>query len=100
PGEGGVVEEVEAAHLVGAVVLAIPRTHAAVVDHLIEPFARMDGGGDGAHNLAGRLLAVHAGDGLVVNGRVRRVPLVVAVHPDPVHLPSPEDFGLPHDRAV
>ncbi len=44
---------VEAAHLVGTVVRAVARPHAAVIDLDIEPLGVVIGGVDGAHRLAG-----------------------------------------------
>src|SRR5207247_2802290 len=102
-GGGGPVlvqEEVEAPHLVGAVVRAVARPHAAVVDHVVEPLLTVHGGGHRAHHLAGGVLAVHAEDGLVAGRRALRGALVVAVHPDPVHLAATGDLVLPHHRDV
>src|SRR5437588_6172025 len=45
---GVVIEEVEAPDLVGAVVGAVARADAAVVDHLVEAVGAVDGGLDGA----------------------------------------------------
>ncbi len=55
-----VEQEVEAAHLVGAVVRAVARPHAAVVDHVVQAFVAVDGRRDRAHHLARRVLALHA----------------------------------------
>src|SRR6185295_10610881 len=83
-GGGGPVlvqEEVEAPHLVGAVVGAVAGAHAAVVDHVVQAFFAVDGGGHRTHDLAGRVLTVHAEDGLVVGvgARVFLGAFVVAV---------------------
>ena len=64
-------QEVEAAHLVGTVVGAVARAHAAVVDHGVEAFGGVDGGADGADLFAGRVLAVQAGHGLEVGADCR-----------------------------
>src|SRR5947199_3393245 len=106
--EGGrapvlVEEEVEAAHLVRAVVRAVPRAYAAVVDLVVEALVAVDGGGDRADGLARRVLALHAGDRLVV--RLQRLRLlgvagVVAVHADPVHLAAAADLVLADDGDV
>src|SRR5207245_11594539 len=53
----GVLEEVEAAHLVGAVVRAVARADAAVVDHVVQALGPVHRRLDGAHHLAGRVLA-------------------------------------------
>ena len=58
------IEEVEAAHLVRAVVRAVPGADAAVVRHDVEPLGVVHGGVDRADRLARRLLALHAGDRL------------------------------------
>src|SRR5262249_20094071 len=62
----GVSQEVEAAHLVGAVVRAVPRTDTAVVDHVVETLAAVDRGCHRADQLAGGVFAVHAGDRLEI----------------------------------
>src|SRR5262249_7556524 len=56
----GIVEEVEASHLVGAVVRAEARADAAVVDHQVEAVGIVDCRLDRADHLARRLLAMHA----------------------------------------
>src|SRR5205823_3389764 len=66
----GVLEEVEAADLVGTVVRAVTGADTAVVDHVVEALGAVDGGTDRADQLAGRLLAVHAGHWLVRDARV------------------------------
>ena len=55
-----VVEEVEAADLVRAVVAAVAGADAAVVDHLVQALVAVDGGVHRADVLARRVLAVHA----------------------------------------
>ena len=83
----GILEEVEPADLVRAVVRAVPRADAAVVGHLVEPLGAVRRRADRADELAGGLLAVHAGHRLEVDVGVRRVvALEVAVDPEPVHL--------------
>ena len=64
-----VQEEVEAPHLVGAVVRAVPRAHAAVVDHVVQALVAVHGGRHRADHLAGGVLAVHAEHRLVVGRR-------------------------------
>src|SRR5712691_8117288 len=58
-----VVEPVELPDVVGAVVAAVARAHAPVVDLPVEAFARVVGGIDRAHRLARRDLAVLAEHG-------------------------------------
>ena len=81
-----VQQEVEAPHLVGAVVRAVARPHAAVVDHVVQAFVAVHRGRHRADHLAGRVLAVHAENRLVVRLGVLGRALVVAVDADPVHL--------------
>src|ERR1039457_4452438 len=95
-----VVEEVEAPHLVGAVVRAVLRPDAAVVGHLVDAFLAVRRGGDGTHDLTGRLLAMHAHDGLVVHGGILWRPFVVPVDPDPVHLAPAPHLVLADRRDV
>src|SRR5262249_5671886 len=93
----GVLEEVEAPDLVGAVVRAVPRPDAAVVDHLVEPLGVVDRRLDRAHDLARRVLAVHARDGHERRLGGRRIAREVRVDAEPVHLPPTEDLA-PADR--
>src|SRR5439155_19193036 len=88
----GVVEPVEVAHLVGAVVGAITRADAAVVDLPVEPVGRVIGGVHGTDRLAGRVAAL-----LAQHRRHHRAdrpppPLfatrVIALDPHPAHLPA------------
>ena len=62
---GGELQEVEAAHLVGAVVGAVAGAHAAVVGHLVEAVGAVVGGVHRADVLAGRVVAVLAEHGLM-----------------------------------
>ena len=83
-----VVEPVEAPHLVGAVVGAVARTDAAVVDLLVEAFRALHSGLHGADVLAGGVVAM-----LTEHRHVHHVDVevartaVVAVDAHPVHLP-------------
>src|ERR1035437_3831112 len=95
-----VVVEIETPHLVGAVVRAVLRSDAAVVGHLVDAFLAVGRGGDGADDFAGRLLAVHAHDGLVVHRRVLEGALVIAVDADPVHLAAAPNLILADGRDV
>src|SRR4051812_26090243 len=96
-------EEVEAPHLVWAVVRAVARADAAVVDHVVQAFRAMRRRADGADQLARRGLALHAGDRLVIRLDrigVLRVTLEVVVDADPVHLAPAIHLLLADDRDV
>ena len=97
----GILEEVEPADLVRAVVRAVASAHAAVIRHLVEALVAVRRRFHGADGFAGGLLAVHAEDGLEVGIRARRlVALVIAIDPQPVHLARAEDLLPAHDRDV
>src|SRR5258706_5933189 len=59
-------QEVEAPHLVGAVVRAVAGADAAVVDLVVQALVAVHGGGHRADLLARRVLALHARQGLEV----------------------------------
>src|SRR4029453_11384471 len=82
------VEIVKPPHLVRAVVRAITCADAAVVDHGVEAFAVVHGGGDGADLLARRGFAVHAHHGLEDDIRPRVVDrsFEIPIDANPVHL--------------
>src|SRR5579864_8507551 len=61
-----VQQEVEAADFVGAVIGTVAGADAAVVDHLVQAVAAVNRGRDRTDQLAGRVLALHAGNRLVV----------------------------------
>ena len=77
-------EPVEVAHRVGAVVGAVERADAAVVDLDVESFRVVIGRVDRAHRLAGRVVALLAQHRHVLHLHVRELAFVVAVHADPV----------------
>ncbi len=93
-------EEVEPADLVRAVVRAVPRADAAVVDHLVQPLGAVHRGVDRADDFARRVLAVHAGHGLVEGLRGVEAAPVVAVDADPLHGAAPLDLLLADDGDV
>src|SRR5271163_1012715 len=106
-------QEVEAAHFVGAVVGAIPRADAAVVDHVVEAFGAVYGGTDGANLLAGRVFALLAGDGLEEGFGIRErivilaagiagfgLDFVVAVDANPVHFAPAHHLVLANDGNI
>ena len=84
-----VVEPVEPPRLERAVVGAVARADAAVVDLLAEALARVHRRQHRAHRLAGRVLAVLAHHRLVHDARRVGRAGVVAVDADPVHLAAP-----------
>src|SRR5262249_22210940 len=87
------LQEVEAAHLVRAIVGTVARADAAVVDHVVETIGAMDRGYDGAHQLTGSVFALHTGDGLDKGPRaVDIVSGKVTVDPEPVHLVASYHF--------
>src|SRR5207253_7072204 len=95
-GARGVVEEVEAPHLVRAVLRAEARADAAVVDLDVEALAVMHGCIHWADVFARRVLAVHARHRL----EERAFSLVVAIDADPVHLPPGDHLVLAHRGDV
>src|SRR5579863_991696 len=95
-----VVEEVEAPHLVGAVVAAVAGADAAVVDHLVQPLVAVDGGIDRADVLTGRRLAVHAAERLADHLRIVDRPAEVTIDAEPVHLAATPDVVLADGRDV
>ena len=92
----GIAEEIEAAHLVGAVRFAEPRADAAVVDLDVQPFAVMDRGRDRADRLARRVLAMHAGH------RRKAGPAVddIIVDAQPMHVAAFGDFLRARRRHI
>src|SRR5262249_24112211 len=100
----GEVQEVEAPHLVGAVVRAVAGADAAGINHVVEAFIAVSGGLDGADDLARGRLAVLAGDWLEVPA-LRRVFLLadgaeVGADAYPVHLAGADDLLLADDGDV
>src|SRR5438309_1994380 len=93
-------QEVEAAHLVRTVVRAITRPHAPVVDHVVQAFGAVQGCAHGAHQLAGRVLALHAWDGLEVSFGMVAIALVVSVDAQPVHVAPLHNLFLADDGDV
>src|ERR1035441_10372218 len=82
----GEEQEVEAAHLVGAVVGAVSSAHAAVVDHGVEAFRRVHRCADRADLLARRILAVLAGHGLEVCAGRGKIAFKVCIDTQPLHV--------------
>ncbi len=96
----GVVEIVETPHLVRAVVGTVPRTDAAVVDHVVQAFLAVDRRGDRADLFARRILAVMTRHRLMHRLGIVQLAAEVPVDAQPMHLASPADLLLAHDRHV
>src|SRR5690606_15359302 len=73
---------------------------AAAVGHLVDAVAAVGGGVGGADVLAGCLLAVLAGHGLIHHRGIVAAAAVVPVHPQPVHLAVATHVLRPHHRDV
>src|SRR5581483_3752145 len=93
-------QEVKATYFVRTVVVAVPRAHAAVINHVIEAFAAMYGRADRTNQLTRRVFALHAGHRLEERARIGAIALVICVHPQPVHVPALVDLLLPDHRNV
>ena len=102
-------EEIEPPHLVRAVVRAIPRADAAVVDHVVEPLGAVHRRADGTDQFARSVLALHAGDGLEESADCVRSSrglfvgdrlFVVAIDADPVHFAAAHHLLFADDRDV
>jgi len=99
----GPVVKVEAADFVRAVVLAVARADAAIVDHLVGPVRRVNGRRDRTYRLTRRVLAVLAHDrlrehlGIVVALLLAHVIAVVA---NPVHVSTIAHLLLAHHLHV
>src|SRR5262249_34374708 len=79
-----VLEPVEAARLVRAIVCAVAGAHAAIVDLLVETLIAVDCGERGANGLARSVLALLAHHGLVCDFDLFGRAGVVTVDADPV----------------
>ena len=101
-----VIEEIEAAGLIGAVVRAVAGADAAVVGHRVESVFGVDCGVDWADHFAGGRFAMDAGDRLRNECRIVGIEIVVflrgeiAIHADPVHFAAAGDLILTDDRDV
>ena len=93
------------ADLVRAVVRAVPRPDAPVVDLRVHAFRRVVGRVDRAHRLTRRVAAVlteHGQEAHVEVARVRRVdmPSIVPLDAHPAHVAAHDDLILAHPRNV
>ena len=91
-----VVVPVEAPHLVWAVVGAIARANAAVVDLLVQALRTRGGGQDRADGLARGILAVLAHHGLMNTDRIFLRTAVITVNSDPMHDAASFNLVLSH----
>src|SRR5207244_352189 len=96
----GVVVPVEPPDLVRAVVRAVPRPDAAVVDLLVEALGAGRGGEHGAHGLARRVAAVLAHHRLMQGFGILLGAAVIPIDPDPVHDALALDLILADHRHV
>src|SRR5579883_1077246 len=90
----GILVKVEATDLPGAVVRAIPGTNAAVVYHVVQAFVAVNGGSNRTNQLTWSILTLHAGNRLGEGDRIRGVPLIITVDPNPMHDPLATDLIL------
>ncbi len=95
-----IFKPVESPHLVRAVVLAITRADAAVVDLHVQALAAVHCGQHRTNALARRVVTLLAQHWLVENFRLFTVAFKVTIDSDPVHFATPAHFIFPHDRHV
>ncbi|CAD77715.1 hypothetical protein-transmembrane prediction [Rhodopirellula baltica SH 1] len=95
-----VIEVVEAANFVGAVVRTVPRADAAVVGHRVETFVCVNRRRDGANLFARCGFAVHAGDRFLNDVSNVWIALEVAVDSQPMHFAAVADLFFADDRHV
>src|SRR3989475_5187511 len=95
-----VLEPVEAAHVVGTVVAAVARAHAAVVDLPVQALLGPVGGEDGADRLARRALTVLAAQRQARGPGGAPGPFGPALDAGPPELPSVRRLGAPDDGDV
>src|SRR5690606_31117677 len=90
-------EPVETAHLVGAVIRAIPCSETTVVSLLVQPVGRVHGCQHRTNRFARRVIAMLTKHGLMHDFNIFGILLVdgiVPVNPDPVHFPPASDLVL------
>src|ERR1700733_1594876 len=90
-----VKEKVEAPHFIGAVVRAVTRADAAVINHLVETLGAMHGCCHRAYQLAESIFTMHARNRLEIYFRILNWTLEVAIHAQPVHVASLGDLLFP-----
>src|SRR5207302_8113052 len=94
--EIAVLEEIEVADFVWAVVGAIARPDAAVVDHIVQSLGAVGSRSNWTHQFARRDLTLHAWHQLLLDART----LEVRVDPQPEHLAAAPYFFLANDGNV
>ncbi len=97
---GVVFQKIEPPHFVRAVIRAIARADAAVVNHLIEALTAVHGRGDGADQLAWRIFAMHARHRLMKAARFRAIAFEIAIDANPVHFASTRHLLFSDNRNV
>ncbi len=93
-------QEVESPHLIGTVIRAVARADAAVVDHVVQAFARVNGRLYRTNKLAGRVFALHARDRLEETLGIVTRPVVISVDAQPVHVAALERLLFADDRNI
>src|SRR4029434_1587143 len=96
----GILEKVEPAHFVRAIVGAIAGADAAVVNHVVQHLMAMIGRTHRADQFAGGVLAVHTRHGLMISLRIFRASFIIAIDAQPMHLPRAGHFGFAYHRDV
>ena len=96
----GVLEEIEPADFVRAIVRAIARADAAVVNLQVQPFVIVERRADRADQFAGRVFALHARHRLMAHRRVVRLAAEISVNADPLHFAARGDLVLADHRDV
>src|ERR1700723_1082063 len=93
-------QEIEAPDFVRAIVRAVARADAAVVNHFVQAFGAVHRGADGADHFAGRVLTVHAEHRLVIRFGIVYAAAEISVHADPVHRAALHYLFLADDRNI
>src|SRR5581483_7092192 len=93
-------QEVEAAHLVNAVVRAVPRADAAVVHHYVQALRRVDRGAHRAHLLASGRLTVLAQHRLEERLGCMQIALEIRIDANPLHDAADLDLFTADDRDI
>src|SRR5208282_4989078 len=93
-------QEIKPSHLIRTVIRAVTCADAAVIDHGIQAFAAVQRGLHRTNQLAGRILALHAGDGLKEALGIFARAIVISVHAQPVHVAAAERLILANHGDV
>ena len=95
-----VLQVVEAAHLVRAVVRAVAGADAAVINLLVDTFGRVHRSVERADRSARRFFAVLAHHRLEIDLGVLERTAIVGIDADPVHFAAHQDLVFTNDRRV